>query len=183
MKDYLEAIVHIPKILNPDFINKLTVFIDKKAKSNLYIGKNNIDKNIRNVNGYSLNPDTPTNIFYWNFIKNEIERLLVFYKGKFPLMSSDKVDQIDLLKYSAGGKYNAHLDDTTYSPRLLSVILNLNDEYVGGDLIFVDQHYKEVKSFKLTKGSVIFFPSNFMYPHSIKPIEKGKRYSIVSWLR
>jgi len=40
----------------------------------------------------------------------------------------------------------------------------------------------EVKRLKLSKGSIVFFPSNFMYPHSIEPITKGTRYSIVAWL-
>ena len=60
--------------------------------------------------------------------------------------------------------------------------MNLNDDYEGGDLIFGDQKLKEIKRIKLKAGSVIFFPSNFMYPHGIEPITKGKRYSVVAWL-
>jgi predicted 2-oxoglutarate/Fe(II)-dependent dioxygenase YbiX len=98
-------------------------------------------------------------------------------------MTSSKINQIDLLKYSIGGKYNIHTDHYTMSSRHLSVILNLNDEYKGGDLIFTDQKEKEVKRYKLEKGSIVFFPSNFMYPHGIQPITKGTRYSIVAWLQ
>ena len=46
-----------------------------------------------------------------------------------------------------------------------------------------DQKNFEVKRLKLDKGSIVFFPSNFMYPHGIEPITKGTRYSIVSWLQ
>jgi predicted 2-oxoglutarate/Fe(II)-dependent dioxygenase YbiX len=60
--------------------------------------------------------------------------------------------------------------------------MNLNDEYTGGELIFSDQKNKEIKKFKLQEGSIVFFPSNFLYPHGIQPITKGKRYSIVAWL-
>ena len=67
--------------------------------------------------------------------------------------------------------------------RSLSVIINLNDDYKGGDLIFTDQKNNEIKRLKLDKGSVVFFPSNFMYPHGIEPITKGTRYSIVAWLQ
>ena len=140
-------------------------------------------KDIRNVKGYHLSFPTPTNIFYWNYIKSEIERLYSFYKIKFPLMSSHKINQIDLLKYSVGGKYETHTDNGTHSKRHLSVIMNLNDNYKGGDLIFTDQKYNEIKRLKLGKGSIVFFPSNFMYPHSIQPITKGTRYSIVAWLQ
>ena len=98
-------------------------------------------------------------------------------------MMSCEINQIDLLKYTSGGKYEIHTDHYTFSPRHLSIIINLNDEYEGGDLVFTDQKENEIKRFKLEKGSIVFFPSNFMYPHSIQPITKGTRYSIVSWLK
>tara|TARA_R100001126_G_scaffold102432_1_gene86559 strand:+ start:7757 stop:8308 length:552 start_codon:yes stop_codon:yes gene_type:complete len=183
MTDHLEAIIHLPNILNPEFCKRIKTFIDKKAKNNLKIGGGFINKNVRNVSGHHLKLDTPTNLFYWNYIKQEIERLIIYYTSKFPLARGHKVDQIDLLKYGVGGKYSPHIDDTSFSLRLLSVILNINDDYEGGELCFTDQKYNEVKSFKLVKGSIVFFPSNFMYPHTIKPITKGQRYSVVSWLR
>ena len=135
------------------------------------------------VKGYQLDFTTPTNLFYWNYIKQEITRLYSFYKAKFPMMESNKINQIDLLKYSVGGKYEVHTDHFTTIFRNLSVIINLNEGYEGGDLVFTDQQQKEVKRMKLGKGSIVFFPSNFMYPHSIQPITKGVRYSIVSWLQ
>jgi predicted 2-oxoglutarate/Fe(II)-dependent dioxygenase YbiX len=98
-------------------------------------------------------------------------------------MQSTRINQIDLLKYSTGGKYEIHIDHYTNSPRHLSIIMNLNDSYEGGELIFTDQKEKEVKKLKLGKGSIVFFPSNFMYPHNIQPITKGTRYSIVAWLQ
>ena len=67
---------------------------------------------------------------------------------------------------------------------LMSVIINLNEDYEGGDLIFGNQFLNnEMKRIKLKKGSIVFFPSNFLYPHKIEPITKGKRYSIVAWLK
>ena len=97
-------------------------------------------------------------------------------------MTSHKINQIDLLKYSIGGKYE-YIQIITHTPRHLSIIINLNDDYEGGDLIFTDQKEKEIKRLKLSKGSIVFFPSNFMYPHGIQPITKGTRYSIVAWLQ
>lgn len=180
--DHLEAIVELKNIISPEFIDKIIPLINKKASKNLEVGTG-LDKNIRNVKGYHLNFDTPTNIFYWNYIKTEIERLYTYYKIKFPKMTSSKINQIDLLKYKKGGKYEIHTDHFTNSPRHLSIIINLNDNYEGGDLIFTDQKEKEIKRLKLNKGSIVFFPSNFMYPHSIESIKKGTRYSIVAWLQ
>jgi Rps23 Pro-64 3,4-dihydroxylase Tpa1-like proline 4-hydroxylase len=180
--DYTEAIVEIKNIIKPEFIEKIIPLINHKAINNLEI-KSGININIRNVYGYHLNFNTPTNIFYWNFIKKEIEKLYVNYKAKFPKMMSNKINQIDLLKYDIGGKYEVHTDHFTISPRHLSIIMNLNDDYEGGDLVFTDQKEKEIKRLKLGKGSIVFFPSNFMYPHMIEPITKGTRYSIVAWLQ
>jgi len=58
----------------------------------------------------------------------------------------------------------------------LSILGCLNDDYEGGELIFWDD--QEVK---LKGGSLLIFPSNFMYPHEVKPVKKGSRYSYVSW--
>tara|TARA_R110002020_G_scaffold470052_1_gene695548 strand:- start:229 stop:783 length:555 start_codon:yes stop_codon:yes gene_type:complete len=184
MKDYLEAVVELHNIINPQIINKLTSYIDHKAKKYLDI-EGGMDKNVRNVRGYQLGFKTPSEMFYWNYIKKEIERLYSFYKIKFPKMKSYSLNQIDLLKYDIGGKYDVHVDyyGGLHLSRTLSIIMNLNDEYEGGDLIFTDQKEKEIKRIKLGKGSIVFFPSNFMYPHSIQPITKGTRYSIVAWLQ
>jgi Rps23 Pro-64 3,4-dihydroxylase Tpa1-like proline 4-hydroxylase len=180
--DHLEAIVELKNIVSPKFVDKIIPLINYKAKKNLEV-RAGIKKDIRNVKGYHLNFDTPTNLFYWNFIKNEIERLYSFYISKFPKLQTDKINQIDLLKYGPGGKYEVHTDHYSHTTRHVSIIINLNDNYDGGELVFTDQKEKEIKKLKLSKGSIVFFPSNFMYPHSIQPITKGTRYSIVAWLQ
>jgi predicted 2-oxoglutarate/Fe(II)-dependent dioxygenase YbiX len=180
--DHTEAIVEIKDIIKPEFIEKIIPLINHKSNEKLKI-RGGIDINVRNVNGYHLNFETPTNIFYWNYIKKEIEKHYILYKVKFPKMASNKINQIDLLKYDVGGKYEIHTDHFTVSARHLSIIMNLNNDYEGGDLVFTDQKENEVKRLKLGKGSIVFFPSNFMYPHMIEPITKGTRYSIVAWLQ
>lgn len=59
---------------------------------------------------------------------------------------------------------------------VLSIIGALNDSYTGGELIFFDNY-----QIKLKAGDILLFPSNFLYPHKVKPVTKGKRYSFVSW--
>jgi len=59
---------------------------------------------------------------------------------------------------------------------VLTILGTLNDDYEGGELMmFGDQEIK------LPAGSVVIFPSNFMYPHEVKPVKSGVRYSYVSW--
>ena len=178
--DHTEAIVQINNVVDKSLCNKLIEFTEQKAKTQMKIGKNKSNKEIRNVLGYTLKIKDKS---IFNKINNEIQKLYVFYKIKFPKMHSTKINQIDLLKYKVGGKYEIHTDNATMTNRHLSIIINLNDDYEGGDLIFTDQKHNEIKKLKLGKGSIVFFPSNFMYPHIIKPITKGTRYSIVAWLQ
>lgn len=59
---------------------------------------------------------------------------------------------------------------------ILTVLGVFNDNYTGGELImFRDQQVI------LPPGSVIVFPSNFLFPHEVRPVKKGVRYSCVSW--
>jgi len=59
---------------------------------------------------------------------------------------------------------------------VLSFILNFNDDYEGADLFFWDN-----TTFKLGKGDIIMWPSNFLYPHGVTEAISGKRYSGVVW--
>jgi predicted 2-oxoglutarate/Fe(II)-dependent dioxygenase YbiX len=58
----------------------------------------------------------------------------------------------------------------------LTVLGALNDDYEGGEfLMFGD------RQIHLPAGAVVVFPSNFMFPHEVKPVKSGIRYSYVSW--
>jgi predicted 2-oxoglutarate/Fe(II)-dependent dioxygenase YbiX len=59
---------------------------------------------------------------------------------------------------------------------VLTILGVLNDDYEGGDLVLWEDTYMRPK-----KGSVLVFPSNFLYPHKVDTITKGTRYSFVSW--
>ena len=48
---------------------------------------------------------------------------------------------------------------------------------LGGEIVMCEDY-----EYKLKAGETIMFPSNFLYPHSIKKITKGTRYSMVSWV-
>jgi len=60
---------------------------------------------------------------------------------------------------------------------ILSIITLLNNNYSGGEIIMCGKY-----KYKLKPGETLVFPSNFLYPHSIKKITKGTRYSMVSWV-
>jgi len=59
---------------------------------------------------------------------------------------------------------------------ILSIVGVLNDDYKGGEFIMFDNY-----EIKFKAGDLIIFPSIFLYPHLVKPVKKGIRYSFVSW--
>ena len=81
-----------------------------------------------------------------------------------------------LLKYDQSGHLPAH-QDQGISSRVLSVLLYLNDDYEGGDIEFRHSGIR----FKPKAGSVLFFPSNFLYVHEVYPVTKGPRYALPNW--
>lgn len=59
---------------------------------------------------------------------------------------------------------------------ILTVLMQLNDDFDGGELVFFGQEVVQMKA-----GTAIVFPSNFLYPHRVEPVTGGARYSCVSW--
>lgn len=59
---------------------------------------------------------------------------------------------------------------------VLTVLGALNDDYEGGELVMCGD-----QQIHLSVGSVVVFPSNFMFPHEVKPVKSGTRFSYVSW--
>lgn len=103
------------------------------------------------------------------------------YLSDFPYGHVTRDSGYDLLRYHPGGKYDFHTDSGPSADyiRTLSVIINLSpaDHYTGGELEFEDG-----PRFKLSAGDIVVFPSSFLFPHRITPIETGTRHSIVTWL-
>jgi predicted 2-oxoglutarate/Fe(II)-dependent dioxygenase YbiX len=65
--------------------------------------------------------------------------------------------------------------------RKLSFSIQLTDEkeYKGGELIF-HMHNGEEKVAPKSKGTIIFFNSDIV--HEVKPVKKGVRHALVSWV-
>lgn len=59
---------------------------------------------------------------------------------------------------------------------VLTLLAFLNDDYGGGEFVCVDE------TIKPNAGSVLVFPSCFMYEHEVLEVTQGRRFTAVSWV-
>ena len=98
------------------------------------------------------------------------------------------VETLQLTKYGRGGFYDFHIDgygsrkwSVEGSVRKLSMSIQLNDDYSGGEFQVARCHKGklEIETLEKERGSVILFPS--VLEHRILPVTRGIRYSLVAW--
>ena len=146
-----------------------------------------LDKNVRLVEGIFISrEDVIDGNMHRQTIDDAIFNVLHTvskkYIDEFPFCSVSSDSGYILLRYKEGYFYKLHVDkgssgNKDQNDRILSCIAILNDDYNGGELAFFNRQ----KVLKLKKGSIVVFPSNFVFPHEVLPIISGTRYSIVTW--
>jgi hypothetical protein len=116
----------------------------------------------------------------YNNIFNGINKAFNHYSTELYPAASKNIKStegmLSILKYSKMGYLPAHQDQGV-SSRVLSTVGYLNDNYSGGEIYFP---YVDI-TVKPEAGSVIFFPSNFIYIHEVKPMSNGIRYAVPQW--
>ncbi len=109
-------------------------------------------------------------------LHNQVEILLQNYKSAFRLILK-KSEMWNCLKYENKTEFQLHSDANSQNMRQLTLLVYLNDDYVGGEL--------EIPLFKVKvkppAGSIILMPSSFPYSHTALPVEEGTKYVIVNW--
>lgn len=143
------------------------------------------DITIRRVADYNLSHHRSLTETHWiNFIKRKIFDMVDHFsklKEIHPFIR--KMNEITILKYEKGGFYTPHVDGSPNIPRELSVIIFLNNDYEGGNLVFYEPNLKDViMDIKPEPGKAIIWPSNYLFPHAAAPVIKGTRFVIVSWM-
>ena len=155
-------------------------------EAKIYDKKNNIilNKDIRSTelfNFSNINTDNKTFIHWTNLFMSCIEYHIKIYSEMTNTQSMCQIQDLQLLKYQKGGFYKQHVDHGSKSPRTLSFIYFVNDDYEGGELFFELPKIKESYKVGVKKDRLIIWPSNFLYPHKVEPVTKGIKYSVVSW--
>ena len=143
-------------------------------------------KNIRDVQTLTLPKihQSKTLIHWQRLLINIFRKSLMLYKEQFSFVgfNVEEFRNIDILKYYEGNQFTLHTDHAVKEPRTMSIIFLLNNDYEGGELAFTDPDGKDEFIIENKPNRLVLFPSNFLYPHVVKPVKKGIRYSVVSWV-
>jgi hypothetical protein len=150
-------------------------------------GLSSVEEKTRSTNLWCLNNignKSFTEVHWCNFFKYIFKNAINEYLDLCNHSSRRnhfKFLDIQVLKYTEEGHYVFHIDHGTTTPRTFSCILFVNDNYEGGDLKFRYPISEEEKIIPKKKNTLIVWPSNFLYPHTVTPVKNGERFSVVSW--
>lgn len=116
-------------------------------------------------------------------INKIVEEVFKIYSKKFPLVQLSKSSLVRYNKYNIGSNMNLHVDHIhslfdgiNKGIPIITALFLLNDNFEGGEF------YMHGRDYNLKAGECIVFPSSFMYPHEVKKITKGVRYSASIWM-
>jgi hypothetical protein len=143
------------------------------------------DFNVRRTYALSLSNLTfsLSNTHWCNLLQEYFNKYLKQYKFDCNILDYDykNILNIEILKYENSGFYTWHVDHFSEIPRTMSCILLLNNDYEGGNLCFRNPDGSGEWGVEVKPNRMIIWPSNFLFPHTVKPVTKGKRYSVVAW--
>lgn len=147
------------------------------------VGNGNVDDQIRNCDIINI---TENIVLQKNFdVRKKLDEDFYIcastaineYRKLFPEVASEIDTGYNLLRYKEGQFYTQHTDSFKSQQRSVSCSFLLNDDYEGGEFAFFDREI----IIRGGKGSIVMFPTNFMFPHEIMPVTSGTRYSIITW--
>tara|TARA_A100001201_G_scaffold135680_1_gene124111 strand:+ start:597 stop:1181 length:585 start_codon:yes stop_codon:yes gene_type:complete len=147
-----------------------------------------VNKKIRDVSNLRLDSWMPqkTGVMFYNKFKQCIINCFLRYQKEVTPYAFGGQMYMEVLKYKKDGHYGWHVDHASNLNRTLSIIIFLNNDYEGGELLIADprsnEKEKDALVVKPSPGKLIMWPSSFMYPHKVKPVTKGKRFTVVSWI-
>ena len=179
MKEY---ILEVKKIIPQVVCNKIISYFDNDYDDAATV--QGTDKNVRNCLTRSLlETKSFGQTICANVVKEKIFQCVDHYKKKHKIYI-DRISQLDILRYDANeykAGYSFHEDfGSKVSNRHLSISICLNNKYEGGEFVFdiPGGHYTVPQNV----GDAVIFPSNFMFPHQVNKITKGRRYALIGWV-
>ncbi|MFZ9848652.1 MAG: 2OG-Fe(II) oxygenase [Chitinophagaceae bacterium] len=111
----------------------------------------------------------------YNEISMSIGECIEDYSQQYSL-GLQYMEAINFVKYGVGEFFKAHSDHGFSYICTVSSIAYFNENFEGGELYF--NHIDE--TIKPKEGSIVVFPSTFIYMHASLPVTSGTKYSAVT---
>jgi PKHD-type hydroxylase len=129
-----------------------------------------------------------SNVFFYDYsldFPNLNEKLINIFKKEVNVKGYEidfTNNMFQFTEYTTDGYYNWHEDSAegVYQERYCSMVIQLNDEYTGGELQIKDKDDNEI-TLEKGVGNLFIFYSHLT--HRVKPIISGTRYSLVNWFK
>jgi hypothetical protein len=176
------------EVLPWNVLSNLIRFSNKSKFKETFVGGGGtarVDFNIRRTYNLPLsNSNNSMTLVHWaTLLNNFFNEKLNKYKLDCNIIDFhySQIKNLEILKYENTGFYTWHTDHFSLNPRTMSCILLLNNDYEGGNLCFRNPDGTGEWEVEVKPNRMIIWPSNFMYPHTVKPVTKGIRYSVVAW--
>lgn len=181
MKKY---ITEVRKVIPSKACEKIIQYFDNDYIHAATIG--GLDKDIRNcVSRTLLKPKSFGQRIISNYVQSIFYQIANTYSNQHGNFTVNKISQLDLLKYESN-KYKAGYDfhhdfGESVTERHISISVNLNNSFKGGEFVF-DTRDGNFEQYVQNTGDAIVFPSNFMFPHKVNKITEGTRYALIGWM-
>jgi len=182
------AIKVVNDFISPQQRRQLVAFAEKQKRKWLTVVGNK-----KTVDGQRIlkrHPNRVTERVQLSSMQREVSSW--FEKGCREYLSASTVppqwyETPQLLRYGLGGKYGMHSDADSFCSeqqrfyrfidRDFSMLIYLNDDYVGGELEFKGLNFR----YQPKAGDLVIFPSNHIFSHESLPIISGTKYALVTW--
>ena len=174
------------ELITNDFCKELINYINTTSNSLTEEWGNNTNVNCKYINISDIKEDEIRTKFD-NDIYKIINYIINYLNNEYGIICSG--DSGYCLR-KIHGPTRLHKDgisveliENRYIPikkiRNMSIIIELNDDYDGGECYFPVQDFK----IKLKKGQIIAFPPYWTHPHMVSgPLNGTYRYTINTWL-
>jgi len=172
-------------IFSEDMCNKLVDYTNENAKYHIKLGEG---KNVQGYEGQIQYKDT-----FYTLICSKIVDIGKFIGKKYliPFGTFNNYNHEAINMRKIYGPTKLHTDGpisnmsgpdvsvTVEKIRSLSLIIALNSDYDGGEIVFPCQNFKT----KLKQGEAIVFPPYWTHPHYTEELKNNTfRYTINTWL-
>jgi len=144
--------------------------------------------NVAMVGGKNeINTHRNSNVFFYDYsikFPNLNEKLIKIFQKEVNVKGHNidfTNNNFQFTEYKKDGYYKWHTDSSdVMKERYCSMVIQLNDEYEGGELQIKDENNNEI-TLDRGLGNLFLFYSHI--EHRVMPVLDGTRYSLVNWFK